>query len=209
MPEILLATRNAGKLREIREITAAWPLVWRSLAEYPGLPEADESGGTFAENARLKALYYARFTGLDTLADDSGLEVEALAGQPGVHSARYAGVPRDDSANNRKLVHHLAGVPLEKRAARFRCAMALVRADQVLLETTGAFAGLIIDEPRGTSGFGYDPHFLVPDLGLTVAELPSAQKHARSHRGEALRAMLTQMEALYRSRGEWDACARG
>jgi XTP/dITP diphosphohydrolase len=209
VPEILLATSNPGKLREMREITAAWPLVWRGRAEFPGLPEADESGATFAANARLKALHYARLTGLDTLADDSGLEVDALAGQPGVHSARYAGVPRDDGANNRKLVHQLAGVPLEKRVARFHCSMALACNGQVMLETTGTFAGLIIDEPRGTNGFGYDPHFLVPDLGLTVAELPAEQKHTRSHRGEALRAMLTQMEALYSSRGEWDACARG
>ena len=182
MPEILLATNNPGKVREIREITAGWPLVWRSLAEFPGLPEAEEHGATFAENARLKALHYAGLTGLSTLADDAGLEVDALGGAPGVHSARYAGTPRDDLANNRKLVANLAGVPLARRTARFRCAMAFVCDGRVALETTGAFEGLIIDDPRGTNGFGYDPHFLVFDLGLTGAELPSEQKHARSHR---------------------------
>ncbi len=202
MPEILLATNNPGKVRELREIAADLPFLWRCLAEFPGLPDADECGATFAENARLKALHYARLTGLATLADDSGLEVDALGGAPGVHSARFAGTPRDDRANNRKLIQALAGVPTERRTARFRCALALVRGEQVVLEAQGAFEGLIIDEARGTNGFGYDPHFLVPDLGQTVAELPSVLKNARSHRGQALRAMLAQLQELYRTLGE-------
>ncbi len=209
MPEILVATHNPGKLREIREITAGWPIRWHNLLEFSGLPEAIENGATFAENARLKALHYAGLTGLDTLADDSGLEVDMLGGKPGVHSARYAGSPRDDRANNRKLIGQLAGVPLEKRTARFRCAMAFVQAGRVILETDGKFEGLVIDEARGTNGFGYDPHFLVPELKLTAAELSSTEKNARSHRGQALRVMLSRLEALYRSRGEWDACVRG
>jgi XTP/dITP diphosphohydrolase len=205
MPDVLLATRNLGKLREIREIAAGTPLVWHTLHEFAEVADVDESGATFAENARLKALHYARRTGLATLADDSGLEVDALHGAPGVHAARFAGTPRDDAANNRKLIGLLAGVPHEQRTARFRCAMAFVRAGQVVLESEGRFEGLISDEPRGNNGFGYDPHFLVPDRGLTVAELPSAEKNARSHRGQALRSMLAQMEALYRSLGQWDA----
>ena len=202
MREILLATKNAGKLRELREIAGDLPVAWRGLADFPDLPYADECGATFTENARLKALHYARFTGLATLADDSGLEVDALTGVPGVHSARYAGTPRDDRANNRKLVQALAGVPLARRTARFRCALAFVRGGQVVVETQGAFEGLIIDEPRGENGFGYDPHFLVPDLGQTVAELPAELKNARSHRGQALREMLAELRRLYRTLGD-------
>ena len=205
MPHILLATGNQGKMREVREIAAGLPLVWRGLDEFPGLPDVDESGATFAENARLKALHYARATGLCTLADDSGLEVDALGGAPGVRSARFAGTPRNDVANNRKLIALLADVPPALRAARFRCAMALAKDAQVLAETEGTFEGVICDHPRGANGFGYDPHFLVPERGLTAAELPSDQKHARSHRGQALRAMLARIEALYRALGEWGA----
>lgn len=203
MPAVLLATRNAGKVREIRAIAAALPIVWHGLDEFGPLPDAVESGATFAENARLKALHYARLTGLSTLADDSGLEVDALGGAPGVQSARFAGLPRDDAANNRKLIGLLAGVPAERRTARFRCALALAQAGRVVLETEGTFAGVICDAARGTNGFGYDPHFLVPELGLTAAELPSDEKNTRSHRGQALRAMLARLEAWYRAAGAW------
>jgi XTP/dITP diphosphohydrolase len=195
---VLVATRNAGKLREIREIAGETLFVWHALDEFPQLPDADESGVTLAENARRKALHYERLSGFATLADDSGLEVDVLDGAPGIHSARFAGQPRDDAANNRKLIALLAGVPLERRTARFRCAMALARAGQVVLESEGVFHGIIQDTPRGTNGFGYDPHFLVPELGLTVAELPAAEKNARSHRGQALRSMLAQLQELRR-----------
>jgi len=203
MPDVLLATRNAGKVREIRQIAAGTPLDWHGLDEYPDLPDVEESGVTFAENACLKALQYAEMTGLATLADDSGLEVDALGGAPGVHSARFAGSPRSDAANNRKLIEALAAVPAERRQARFRCAMAFVRDGRVVLETNGCFEGLVIDQPRGSNGFGYDPHFLVPELNRTAAELPAAEKNARSHRGQALRAMLARLEFLYRSLGLW------
>jgi len=205
MLHILLATRNAGKLRELRELLTAASapgVVWRGLHEFPTVPDAPETGQTLAENARAKALYYATATGLLTLADDSGLEVDALGGAPGVYSARYAGTPRDDAANNRKLVAALAGVPLEQRTARFRCAMALAEPGRVLLESSGAVEGLIIDEPRGHNGFGYDPHFLLPDLKKTVAELPAEQKNALSHRGRAARALLPQLMALLHARRE-------
>ena len=202
MPEILLATRNAGKIREIRRMTAAGDWVWHGLDAFPGVPAAVEDGATFAENARRKALHYAQATGLCTLADDSGLEVDCLGGEPGVHSARYAGTPRDDDANNRKLVAALAGVPLERRTARFRCALALARPGELLVETEGAVAGLIIDEPRGDNGFGYDPHFLIPALGRTTAELPPDEKNALSHRGQALRDMLPRIEAHFRAQGQ-------
>jgi XTP/dITP diphosphohydrolase len=196
MVEILLATRNPGKVREIRQLAADQPWRWHSLDDFPDVPEAVEDADTFAENARRKALHYAAATGLPTLADDSGLEVDHLSGAPGVYSARYAGEICDDAANNRKLVAALAGVPLEQRTARFRCAMALARPGEVLAETEGVVEGLILDEPRGSNGFGYDPHFLLPDLGKTTAELPPEEKNALSHRGQALRAMLPNIESI-------------
>ncbi len=203
MFDVLLATGNAGKLREMRQIAGEMPLRWHGLDEFPDIPPAEETGATFAENARLKALHYAAATGLATLADDSGLEVDALHGAPGVHSARYAGSPRSDARNNQKLISLLADIPAEHRTARFRCAMAYVEGEQVLLETSGTFEGRICNEARGTNGFGYDPHFHVPELNCTAAELPPAEKNARSHRGEALRKMLTELERLLRTRGAW------
>ncbi|RMF84341.1 MAG: XTP/dITP diphosphatase [Planctomycetota bacterium] len=195
---ILLATRNAGKLREIRRMTRDASWTWVGLADFPDVPEAVEDGETFAENARRKALHYAAATGLPTLADDSGLEVDALGGAPGVRSARYAGEPRDDARNNARLVAELRDVPEGERTARFCCAMALAVGDKVVCEADGVVEGRIIDEPRGTNGFGYDPHFLVPDLGRTTAELPPDEKNALSHRGRALRAILPQIEAWVR-----------
>lgn len=195
MATILLATGNPGKLRELRELTAGAPLTWRSLADFPDVSEAVEDGATFVENARKKALHYHAATGLPALADDSGLEVDCLAGAPGVHSAYYAGLPRDDARNNQKLVAALAGVPDRERVARFRCVMAFAAGGEVRFETVGSVEGLIVDLPRGSNGFGYDPHFLLPDRGCTTAELPPADKNAISHRGQALRAMLRHLRA--------------
>ncbi len=194
--ELLLATRNAGKVREIRELTAGRPIAWRSLDEFPALAEAEESGETFAENARAKALYYAQRTGLPALADDSGLEVDALHGAPGVHSAHYAGLPRDDDDNLNLLLERMNGVPAARRTARFRCVMAFVQAGRVILETTGTLEGAIAFGPRGCNGFGYDPVFLLGDRGVTLAELDSAEKNRISHRGQALRGMVAQLPAL-------------
>jgi XTP/dITP diphosphohydrolase len=194
--EILLATHNAGKISEIRRVAGQERWRWRSLDEFPGVRPAVEDGCTFAENARRKALHYAAATGLPTLADDSGLEVDALGGAPGVQSARYAGQPRDDAANNLKLTAALAGVPPEKRTARFRCVMALAMGDSVVAETHGVVEGLILDEPRGENGFGYDPHFLLPNRSKTMAELSPDEKNSISHRGRALRAMLPEIARL-------------
>jgi XTP/dITP diphosphohydrolase len=190
MIELLLATNSTGKIREIRQIAAGRGWRWSGLDEFPDLPEAVEDGRTFAENAQKKALYYAAATGLPALADDSGLEVDCLSGAPGVDSAYYAGTPRDDRANNAKLVAALRGIPAERRTARFRCVMIFAHRGQALFQTEGAIEGRIIDEPRGANGFGYDPHFLVPQLSCTTAELASVDKNAISHRGQALRAML-------------------
>lgn len=190
---ILLATRSAGKLRELEQLTAGSAIKWVSLNAFPEVPEAVEDGATFAANAEKKARHYAAATGLPALADDSGLEVDALDGAPGVHSAYYAGLPRDDAANNRKLIAALSEVPPEQRTARFRCVMVYVADGKVIHRSEGAIEGLIIDAARGAHGFGYDPHFWVPAHGCTTAEMAPEQKNAVSHRGQALRAMLAQL----------------
>lgn len=161
----------------------------RRLEEFGGLPQAVESGKTLEENAAIKASHYARLTRIVTLAEDSGLEVDALGGLPGVHSARFSGRHGDDAGNNAKLVRMLRGVPPERRTARFRCVCALAGPGRLIATTTGAVEGRIIDEPRGTGGFGYDPHFWVDALGATTAELPREAKNRISHRGRAIRAM--------------------
>jgi len=193
---ILLATKNRGKLREVQSILAGLPVAWATLDQFPDLPNAVEDADTFAGNAERKALHYARLTGLWTLADDSGLEVDALNGSPGVYSARYAGRPGDDAANNKKLIAELAGVPQEQRTARFRCAIVLAGPDGILATACGTFEGLIVDDPRGSNGFGYDPHFFVPKLGMTAAQLPPEQKNRISHRAKALSAILPIIKRL-------------
>jgi len=190
---ILVATTNPGKVRELRALLGD-RVQWKSLADFPGVDEVTEDGATFAENARKKALGYARATGLWTLADDSGLVVDALDGAPGVNSARFSGDKANgldrkliDRRNWEKLLSLLDGVPREKRTARFVCCLCLASPQEVLLETTGSVEGLITTEPVGTSGFGYDPVFFVPSLGRTVAQLGDEEKNAVSHRGNAMR----------------------
>lgn len=187
--KILIATSNPGKLREIEAVMGDLPVDWIGLSDVPAIDEPVEDRPTFAENARLKATYYAKAAGMWALADDSGLEVDALDGEPGVRSSRYAGEACDDAANNAKLIHKLAGVAIDKRTARFRCAVALASPDGVLAEADGKIEGQIIDEARGENGFGYDPHFFVPSLGKTTAELRPEHKNSISHRGNALRAI--------------------
>jgi len=193
---ILIATKNRGKLREVQDILAGLPVEWATLDRFPDLPEAVEDADTFVGNAERKAMHYARLTGLWTLADDSGLEVDALRGAPGVYSARYAGRQGDGAANNAKLIAQLAGVPPEGRTARFRCAVALAGSAGILATASGAFEGLIVDDPRGSNGFGYDPHFFVPELGMTAAQLPSEVKNRISHRAQALTAILPSLGQL-------------
>lgn len=196
---IVLATTNPGKLREVLAVLDVAGARLKSLSDFPAHPEPVEDGTTFAANAALKARYYSQVTGHWALADDSGLEVDALDGAPGILSARYAGTPGDDQANNAKLVQALAGVPDDRRSARFRCAVALADGPTILATAEGVIEGRIIDHPRGSNGFGYDPHFLVPELGLTTAELSPAEKNRRSHRGQALRAILPTIVAMVRS----------
>ena len=204
MIEILLATSNPGKAREMREILAGGPadarggvpIRWRLLSEFPDWPEPIEDGPDFRSNAEIKARHYARLSSLWTVADDSGLEVDALGGAPGVRSARYGGEPRSDGANNALLIRRLAGVAPERRTARFRCAVVLCDGGRILASADGMVEGRIIDEPRGHNGFGYDPHFWYEPDGMTAAEMAPERKHAISHRGGALRRLATQLAAL-------------
>ena len=203
---ILVATTNPGKVRELRALLGE-QVEWKSLADFPGVGEVQEDGATFAENARKKALGYAQATGLWTLADDSGLVVDALGGAPGVNSARFsgdraAGVDRHvaDRRNMEKLLSLLEGVPREKRTARFVCHLCLADPQRVLLETQGTLEGVIAAKPAGAGGFGYDPVFLVPHSGRTVAQLGDQEKNAISHRGNAMRRLKPLLEELLRQK---------
>jgi len=193
--QLLFATSNPHKIEEVAAILAPLGIDVVGLSEFESaIPEPVEDGATFQANAQIKAVYYAKKTKCVCLADDSGLEVDALDGNPGVYSARYAGTngkrAECDQANNEKLLEELRGVPMEKRAARFVCAMCLADVDgAVLAETHGTFEGVIGTEPRGENGFGYDPLLYLPDVDCTSGELSPAQKNARSHRGVAARLM--------------------
>ncbi len=193
---ILWATQNAGKRREVRAILGELGVEFRTLADFEDLPEAIEDAATFEGNAADKARHYSRLAGQWTLADDSGLVVDVRDGAPGVRSARYAGGHGDDAANNARLIAELAGVPVQRRTARFYCAIALADGEHILASSSGTIEGCIVDEPRGDNGFGYDPHFLVPELGVTTAEMPPEQKNRLSHRGRALRAIAPELMRL-------------
>lgn len=188
MKQLLVATRNRGKMKEIGAYLAGRVDELLCLADMPGLPDTVEDGATFAENALKKAREASDATGLPVIADDSGLTVDALDGQPGVISARYAGEPSDDGANNRKLLRELAGVGPEKRSAAFVCVLAFVHPDGTEALFEGRIEGRILEAPRGSGGFGYDPLLLVEDHNATMAELSVEEKNRISHRGQALRA---------------------
>jgi XTP/dITP diphosphohydrolase len=195
IPTIVLATGNPGKVREIRQMLAPLPVDVDSLERFQEIPEPEEMGATFAENARDKARYYARATGCWALADDSGLVVDALDGAPGVRSARYAadrvapdaGRSEIDAANNARLLEELEGLGDEQRTARFVCHLALADDQRVLIETFDTVEGRIAHAPAGTNGFGYDPLFIAEETGCTTAQLSSEPKNAISHRGKAVR----------------------
>lgn len=194
MSRLLFATRNRGKLAELRALVAPHGIEVDSLDDVDAPGEVEEDGETFTANAEKKARAALAATGLPALADDSGLEVDALDGAPGVRSARYAGPGQDDAANNAKLLAALASVPDARRTARFRCALAFVDAAGTLTVAEGTLEGRIGQAPRGAGGFGYDPLFLLPD-GRTLAELSAAEKNAISHRGQALRKMAPHLVA--------------
>ncbi len=197
-PRLLLATANPGKLRELRAILAGVPVELVGLEDAgPGPPpEVEEHGETFLENARIKASAYAAWSGLAAVADDSGLEVDGLGGAPGVRSARYAGPGASDEANLDKLLRELAGVPPERRTARFRCSAVLADPDgQREWHAEAAWEGRIIDAPRGSNGFGYDPVFVPAGWDRTSAEVDATIKDAASHRGRAFRALRPAIQA--------------
>ncbi|MGD9602764.1 MAG: RdgB/HAM1 family non-canonical purine NTP pyrophosphatase [Gammaproteobacteria bacterium] len=192
--DVVLATGNPGKVRELQALLAgtAWRVIPQSAL---AVPEAAETGLSFIENALIKARHAAQVTGLPAIADDSGLACDALHGAPGIWSARYAGLGAGDADNVRKLLEALHDVPLAARGARFLCAMVFVAhaADPCPVIAEGAWAGRIAQAPRGARGFGYDPVFEVPGTAWTAAELDPADKQARSHRGQALRALVARL----------------
>jgi XTP/dITP diphosphohydrolase len=200
-PVLVMASRNQGKIREMRQILADLEVQLLGLDDFPGLPEIPEVGDSFAANAATKAQEVARLTGLPALADDSGLEVPALAGRPGVYSARYAQdrtapAAPSDADNWRKLLDELKDVPWEKRQARFVCEIALALPDGKLARARGECPGYIAGEPQGTQGFGYDPVFWVPEYGATMAQLGPEVKNRISHRARALAALKEKLVSL-------------
>jgi len=194
LDKLLLATTNPGKVREIRGILRGAPVEIISLDSLPPIEEPRETGRTFAENARLKALYYNAATGLPSVADDSGLEVDALDGAPGIHSARWHGT--DYAVKFRRIYELLRERGAPGSPARFVCAVALAAGGRIEYEAEGTVEGRIADEPRGTNGFGYDPIFFYPPLGRTLGEVPDEVKATLSHRGAAFRAVRQYLAGL-------------
>ena len=194
MQKLVLASNNAGKVREFQALLA--PLNFQVLPQGElGIPSAEEPHHTFVENALAKARHASAASGLPALADDSGICAHALNGQPGVLSARYAGEPANDAANNKKLVQELKNQV--NRGAHYVCALVFVNSanDPEPVIVQARWYGMIVDEPKGTHGFGYDPYFFLPELGLTVAELDPAKKNSISHRGQALRQLIEQLKS--------------
>ncbi|MET3290471.1 XTP/dITP diphosphatase [Brevibacillus fluminis] len=188
--KVVLATRNQGKVKEFNKMFAELGYTAVSLADFPDAPDVVEDGDTFEANAVKKAVETASFLGCAVLADDSGLEVDALNGAPGVYSARYAGEHGNDEANWRKLLAELEGVPDEKRTARFRCTLAYVAPGEAPVIATGTCEGMIAHEPKGTNGFGYDPVFYLPERGCMMAEIDPATKNQISHRAAAMHKLM-------------------
>jgi XTP/dITP diphosphohydrolase len=208
---IVLATTNQGKLAELRTMLQPREVSVRGLDDFADIPPAPEDGATFADNARQKARHYSQLLNRLVLADDSGLQVAALDGAPGIYSARFAILDttdraEQDRANNQKLLRLLADVPLKNRQARFCCCLCLHSPNDVILEVQGNLEGMILDHPQGSNGFGYDPIFYIPDKQKTVAQLTPEEKNALSHRGQALRKLLLQwnkvLEILSATKGK-------
>ena len=193
MTGLLIATTNPGKIREIQGILNWIPITLLTLDQFPGIREPEETGTTFAENARLKAVYYSEQTGVPAVADDSGLEIEALGNAPGVHSARWHG--SDYAVKFAAIYRELAARGLATSAARFVAHIALAHDGNILYEATGIVQGEIAPEPKGSHGFGYDPIFYYPPYGCTLAEVDGAKKAAVSHRGKAFKQLRHWLES--------------
>ena len=193
MKELLIATRNMGKLRELRELLGDADYRLLSLDDVGIDREVEETGETFGENAALKAETYGALSGMTTLADDSGLEVDALGGEPGVRSARYAGPDATDAERVEFLLSNLRGISPDTWTARFRCVIAIVAPGRPTSLHSGSCEGRIVAEPRGDNGFGYDPVFYFSDIGMTMAELPTERKNMVSHRAAAIRSAAAEL----------------
>jgi len=200
LKELVVATRNRGKLKEIQAALSGVVETVRSASDFPNFPDTVEDGATFVENARKKAREAMLFTRLPALADDSGLVVDALDGRPGVFSARFAGESAEDADNNRKLLAEMEKISSERRQAAFECAMAFVMPDGAEEMFAGRVGGRILTEGRGLEGFGYDPLFLVDGFDRTMAELTLEEKNEISHRGQALRQFCAYLEKMDRPR---------
>ena len=193
MKKILIATRNTGKLKEFKRALESLPAEVLSLTDFKNLPDAVEDGKTFEENSRIKAKFFHELTGLACIADDSGLEVDALNGAPGVNSARFAGYHAEDGTNNEKLLAELKKIGVEESPADYRCALTFIDVDGTEIQTVGKVEGTIKISPRGNGGFGYDPYFYLSDE-KTMAELTADEKDLISHRGEALRKIVPKLK---------------
>ncbi|MGZ3525801.1 MAG: XTP/dITP diphosphatase, partial [Thermodesulfobacteriota bacterium] len=193
---MIVATRNRGKTREIREALKGLGVRIRSLSDFSNVPEIEENGKTFVDNALKKARYYTKYFGKVTLADDSGLEVDILKGLPGIYSARYAGEKASSQENNEKLLREMEGVPISKRGARFKCVIAVVSPDGREILAEGVCRGRIGFWEKGRRGFGYDPLFILLNHGKTVAQLSLKEKNKISHRGKALRKIRKMIQSF-------------
>ncbi|OKL38276.1 XTP/dITP diphosphatase [Domibacillus mangrovi] len=197
MNEVIIATKNSGKAKEFIQMFESYGITVKTLIDYPELPDVEETGETFAENALLKAESAARLTGRPAIADDSGLVIDALDGRPGVYSARYAGIDKDDKANNRKVLKEMAEVVDDQRSARFKCVLAVSFPDDresIIVE--GDCEGRIAYEESGTNGFGYDPLFIPEGFDQTMAQLEPNMKNEISHRAKALRKLQVSLTEL-------------
>ena len=196
MKQVIVATKNAGKAKEFEHIFNQYNVVVKSLLDFEGIEEIVEDGQTFEENALIKARAIAKQFNQVVIADDSGLEVDALDGRPGVYSARYAGEGRNDQANIEKVLSELEGIPTKERSARFVCALALVTPEGEESVVRGTCEGQILSECVGSEGFGYDPIFYLPQLGKTMAQIPKSQKNVLSHRAEAFKKLQDMLMKL-------------
>jgi len=196
---IVLATKNEDKIREIKEILSDLPVELKTMADFPEMPDVEETGATLKENALKKAMEFHKFTGLPALADDTGLEVDALSGAPGVYSSRFAGEDASYADNRKKLLEELKDVPEDSRTAQFRCVVAFVEGSYEIT-TEGIVRGKILRAEQGDRGFGYDPVFWVPEFKKTFAEIDPEKKNLISHRGIAFRKMKAKLEAIFKEK---------
>ena len=195
MAKVIIATNNKGKVKDFQSLFTPMGVEVTSLHDFPGIEEIEETGTTFEENAILKAEHLAKELKIPVIADDSGLMVDALEGRPGVYSARYAGLHKNDEDNLQKVLKELEGISTEKRTARFYCALALAIPGKETITVHGTVEGLIATDKQGTNGFGYDPIFFLPELNRTMAQLTAEEKGSLSHRGNAIKELMKVIKA--------------